>query len=178
MSWSYYLDFARGLANGAHGGQKYSEQPYIVHLDHVVKVLRWFGFDEPWLLAAGYLHDVLEDTHVTVDDLRFAGFTQETIDVVVGVTDEPGANRKERKAATYPKTAAARPPYGVALKLADRIANIEATGGEGCFFDMYLREHAEFKNALFRAHPLTDKMWSHLERLMMGHVATAYEVES
>jgi len=86
--------------------------------------------------------------------------------LVRAVTDEPGNNRKQRKIATYPKIRA----YGieaVALKLADRIANVEhcIEVGNTSLLQMYYKEHLDFSKALREAGELTD-LWSKLDALL------------
>lgn len=160
------LDEVRAFAIQAHGDQKYGGQPYIVHPDEVVSVLREFVPDaDRHMLAAGYLHDVGEDTDVTVPQItaRF-GFPVGTL--VYYVTDEPGENRRERKLATYPKIA--QTERGVILKLADRLANVRACLREGRMdlFGMYRKEHPDFLGNLYnpdheKARPLWDELNKH-----------------
>lgn len=54
----------------AHSGQQYGNQPYGVHLRHVVEVLRRFGYDNPDFIDAAYLHDVVEDTTCTIMEIE------------------------------------------------------------------------------------------------------------
>ena len=57
----YIVSKAFLFARGQHEGQKYGERPYTEHLEVVVFQLRLFGHHhDPNLLAAGYLHDVVE----------------------------------------------------------------------------------------------------------------------
>ena len=93
------LNQARDFAIAAHGDQTYGEQPYVFHLDAVVAHLTDFG--EP-AQVVGYLHDVVEDTPTTSDDIEqvFGEFVSQCVAIV---TDEPGKNRKERKTKTYAK---------------------------------------------------------------------------
>ena len=54
---------AEAFAVAAHGDQRYAGGPYRDHLAAVVRVLREYGYDGPYE-AAGWLHDVVEDTPV------------------------------------------------------------------------------------------------------------------
>jgi (p)ppGpp synthase/HD superfamily hydrolase len=73
---------------------------------------------------AGWLHDVLEDTATSKTEL-VRNFGEEIADIVYRVTDEPGADRTERKRKTYRKI---RGHYNATtVKLCDRIANVEAS---------------------------------------------------
>jgi guanosine-3',5'-bis(diphosphate) 3'-pyrophosphohydrolase len=154
---------AREFALACHGDQKYGNQPYETHLRAVRDVLLRFGHRSPTLLSAAWLHDVLEDTPTTQDQLvNFFGFT--IADLVYHVTDEPGASRKERKPATYAKTRRAS-PEAVLLKLADRIANVEqCLETNDPRFKMYRNEYGDFVMAL-RTPGFWDKEWERLHHL-------------
>ena len=124
-------------------------KPYTHHLEKVHDVLVRFGFNDDVILASAVLHDVVEDTRGRHNEVKGRDI-QEIFGEDVGVlgeavTSEEGANRKIRNALTYPKIRAAG-PRAVALKLADRIANIE-NGGKS--IDMYKKEHADFKHGIY-----------------------------
>lgn len=133
----------------AHGDQMYGGNPYVTHLDAVVQVLKDAGFMDPTFLMAGYLHDSLEDTATTALDLKAEGFSPEVVKAVQFCTDEPGHNRKTRKAATYARVKVNPHIVGLAVKWADRIANIESCKAEGNtgLLQMYRKEDAAFRDA-------------------------------
>lgn len=136
----------------------YGDDPYVFHLDMVADVLKSYGFGEV-VQAAGYLHDVIEDTAIDAAALR-AAFPDEVVQIVEAVTDEPGANRRERKAKTLPKIRAAG-TSAVAVKLADRICNIAISKAKNLrLYEMYMREHPAFEKAL-RISGELDRMWEH-----------------
>lgn len=147
------------IRDRSHGDQTYGALPYRIHLEAVEDVLRRFGVSENSeggraLLAAAWLHDVVEDTYDDVakgiEDIK-AEFGEDVAELVYAVTSEPGKNRRERATKTYPKIAANR--LAVLLKLADRIANVEhglSSGRGQGLVDMYRKEHAGFREALFR----------------------------
>lgn len=164
MSEPELVERARELAIAAHGEQRYGKSPYRVHLEEVDQVVRRFAHDDV-MRAAAWLHDTVEDTGLTLDQVR-AAVGDEVAAIVAAVTDEPGENRKARKAATYAKLAAAS-TAARAVKLADRIANVEATiaHGRGDLFSMYAGEHAAFRAALYVSGEL-DPQWSHLDQLL------------
>lgn len=66
------VEKARLVAMTAHGAtgqkRKYTNEPYFVHPEGVVKILAT-ETNDPSVLAAGYLHDVVEDTEITNDDI-------------------------------------------------------------------------------------------------------------
>lgn len=157
------IEFASKFATVAHAsvGQTYDNHPYEKHLREVVSVLLRFGEYDKTMLAAGWLHDVVEDVEIklsTIEDL----FGTKVATLVGALTDEPGVNRKERKAKTYPKIKGT--PGAVKLKLADRIANIEngINLDDKRFFLMYKKEHTEFEKTLRGDDEIEKAMWDHL----------------
>jgi guanosine-3',5'-bis(diphosphate) 3'-pyrophosphohydrolase len=102
------LNLVRVFAIAAHaavGQKRVTGEPYSDHPERVVAILRSAGFnrveDRP-LLAAAYLHDVLEDTRVT-KELLGQLFGIETMGLVVALSDVytkaafPALNRASRK---------------------------------------------------------------------------------
>jgi len=149
------------VAENAHKNQKYDEIfPYMKHIRDVIDVLKRFDFKSNKMLISAALHDAMEDDGLSYNDIKkYFGF--EVAEIVYCVTDELGRNRKEKKEKTLPKTASN--PDAIILKLGDRIANIEH-GGK---IDMYAKEYAEFKGALYLNTPIGARpMWDHLEKLL------------
>jgi (p)ppGpp synthase/HD superfamily hydrolase len=148
-----------------HAGQLYGSVPYSTHLEDVVGILIGFGHDDPELLAAAWLHDSLEDTDATSDDLE-QSFGRRVADLVGAVTDDPeGVNRKARKA--RPLRLIPTVPGALLLKLADRIANVKRalTSDSPRYIRMYRGEQGSFRDAL-RREGEADAMWEALERLL------------
>lgn len=158
-------DRARAFAVAAHGEQKYGEQPYVVHLDAVAALLTPFGEEAQTL---GYLHDVLEDTVTTSEELR-REFGDCITHLVGLLTDEPGVNRKERKARTNAKLAdvAGDSELALVVKAADRLANLResAQTTAGSKLKMYAREHAAFRQAVYRP-GLCDEFWREMDAIL------------
>ena len=119
------VTLARDFAIAAHGDQKYGLDPYSVHLDAVAALASTFGEDAQ---VIGYLHDVVEDTPVKIDVVR-EQFGDKIAACVSLLTDEPGVNRKERKARTNAKLQAVSTELNLALvvKAADRLANLRCS---------------------------------------------------
>lgn len=135
------------FAGGAHKAQMYGESPYLLHLSTVDGVLAAAGFKEtdPVRIAA-WLHDVVEDTDTTLESVAKT-FGPTVADLVWRVTNEPGENRKVRARKTYPKINGDE--HSLALKLADRIANLEHSAMTFSRFGlMYVKEDQEFQFAL------------------------------
>lgn len=143
----------------------------MVHLDEVVAILHAFVVAPgPELLVIGYLHDVVEDTPVTLTQVgqRFGEGVARCVDLL---TDAPGRNRKERKAATYARLAEVPPdaPEGRALvvKAADRLANARrcVADDEPRLLAMYQGEHPTFRSAAWRP-ALVDPLWQELDAIL------------
>ena len=84
------VETARELATHAHGAQKdKAGNPYIDHPRRVAERLETAGASAQ-AVAAGWLHDVLEDTPTTAVDLAAVGIPTEVIDAVIAVTKRPG----------------------------------------------------------------------------------------
>ena len=140
---------AKAFALEAHKDQTYGDLPYDYHLKEVVKNVLGsasyknvpFG-EQDSVVAAAWLHDVVEDTDVTLNDIRdqFGGRVARIVDFC---TDEPGENRKERKAKTLKKIAKA-PSYAKLVKLGDRLANMRASIENPGMSKMYRKEFPQF----------------------------------
>ncbi len=157
---------AKEFAVEAHGQQMYGDKPYVVHLEHVHEVMKRYRHSNPDVLVqmAGWLHDVLEDTATSKTEL-VRNFGEEIADIVYRVTDEPGADRAERKRKTYRKI------WGhidvTAVKLCDRIANVEASSDVPEKLEMYRNEYRGFREVLYvRRHSFLGDLWRHLDQLL------------
>jgi guanosine-3',5'-bis(diphosphate) 3'-pyrophosphohydrolase len=159
------LDQARAFALAAHGDQKYGDRPYAYHLDAVVTLLAPYGEEAQ---AIGYLHDVVEDTGVSVDEVR-SRFGEHVAACVSLLTDEPGENRKERKAKTYAKLSGVTGANEMALivKAADRLANVRAcvADRERRLWEVYRGEQPAFRQAAYRS-GLCEPLWRELDGLL------------
>jgi (p)ppGpp synthase/HD superfamily hydrolase len=152
---------ARRFAEERHAGQRYGEQPYSVHLAAVRAVLASFGYAGD-LGVAAWLHDVVEDTATTREEIavEFGAGVAALVWAVTGV----GKSRKERNEAAYEKIRS-HPPAAI-LKLADRIANVEASRQRPDKLRMYRREWPGFERAL--AGLGDERMWARLRAALGG----------
>lgn len=117
-------------------------------------------------MLARWLHDAVEDTDMTVAQVELM-FGKRVADLVYRVTNEQGKNRRERHEKTYPKILAS--DDAITLKLADRIANVEASieTSDNDKIGMYLKEYEGFRNKLHKD-GTHDAMWRHLDFLLNG----------
>jgi len=88
------VDRATGFAARAHQGQqrKIGDVPYIAHPVAVAMILQRMGCDET-IVAAGLLHDTVEDTPVTLAQIR-QQFGDEVATIVAGCTELPKRKNK------------------------------------------------------------------------------------
>ena len=115
MNWSELYDQALQLAIRAHEGQKdKSGHDYIMHPIRVAERCK-----DPRAKIVALLHDTIEDTGVTVEQLRTIGFPEEIIDGVLSVTKQKGE--------TYEAFVhrAAKNPLGKEVKQADLEDNMD-----------------------------------------------------
>ena len=109
------IETAIALAASAHSGQvDKAGEPYIFHALRVM--LRVTTAEQR---IAAVLHDVVEDTAVTFEDLRAHGFADTVVQAVRALTKLPGESRlaaAERAAAN---------PIALVVKLADNAENMD-----------------------------------------------------
>ena len=125
------LDFVRKayiLAADAHKEQRRkSGEPYIIHPIGVASILASLQMDE-YTLAAAFLHDVVEDTEYTYDDVRniFGSVVANLVDGVTKLGKIAYISKEDRQIENYRKMflAMARDIRVVLIKLADRLHNM------------------------------------------------------
>lgn len=163
MEFRSLVDRAKRFAERAHKGQKYGKEPYTVHLAAAAKIAADFDLGE-FIESAAWLHDTLEDTQTSIGDL-IRHFSTELAQVVIAVTDVPADKRDRRIKKTLPKIYDAG-TTAVALKLCDRIANVEASANVPHKLKMYQREQEFFKQSLYRTEDKLDPLWERLEKAL------------
>ncbi len=115
-----------------HEGQfRASGDPYIVHPVAVADLLRDIGASAP-VIAAGFLHDVVEDTDVSLEEIQ-EHFGSEVRELVEGVTKLGGIHFNDRTEAQAENLrrmfmAMASDIRVVLVKLADRVHNMRTIG--------------------------------------------------
>ncbi|WP_210204403.1 HD domain-containing protein [Devosia submarina] len=144
---------ALAFASEAHGSidqrRKYTGEPYIVHPVAVAEIVRSVPHTDA-MIAAALLHDVVEDTPVTIEDIR-AEFGKDIAELVDWLTDvsRPGdGNRRKRKHLDLLHTAKA-PAAAKTIKLADLIDNTRTISAhDPSFWPVYRREMEDLLKVL------------------------------
>ena len=123
------VERAYAFAERVHGGQRrLSGEPYIIHPVYVASILTEIGIDAP-TIAAGLLHDCVEDVEgVTLQSIgeQFGQEVALLVDGVTKLTRQNFASREDAQAETLRKMflAMAKDIRVVLIKLADRLHNM------------------------------------------------------
>lgn len=92
-------------------------QPYFFsHIVQVVEILKKITEDKD-ILAAAYLHDTIEDTQTTYEEIK-ENFGHKIADLVMEVTHE---GKKDSKGFYFPRLSSKE---GILIKFADRLSNL------------------------------------------------------
>jgi len=123
------LKAAYSFGQGAHSGQfRKSGEPYISHPLAVARILSGLHLDAPTLTAA-LLHDVVEDTHISKEEIseRFGGPVAELVDGVSKLDKIQFQTQEDAQAENFRKMllAMARDVRVILIKLADRLHNMQ-----------------------------------------------------
>lgn len=136
---------AMQMASYAHRHQKYGERPYVTHLADVVARVKTITTD-PEVIAAAWLHDIIEDTQVTYGDIE-RKFGKNVADMVWAVTGV-GHDRAAKMANAIEKIA--QTPGAELVKSADRLSNASASKEEKKMklYQRYKDEHKDLSPVL------------------------------
>jgi len=112
----------------AHSGQtRRSGEPYVTHCVEVAKILADLQLDTV-TVASGLIHDVVEDTSVTVADVEreFGGEVAGIVDGLTKIASLPFGTSQERQVENYRKLllSIAKDARVILIKLADRLHNM------------------------------------------------------
>ncbi len=168
------LEFtAQAFAEHYHGiidqRRKYTDEPYIVHPAAVVAIVRAVPHT-PAMLAAAWMHDVLEDTPATVEEMRrtFGQEVTSLVEMLTNVSRPEDGNRAKRKAIDLAHLAKAS-PEAKTIKLADIIDNTNSIiTRDPSFARTYLAEKARALIVLRDGDP---DLWFHADALIASSYA-------
>ena len=145
---------AEQFARQAHAFQRYNRKSYADgHLAKVAALVAELGGDDEQI-AAAWLHDVVEDANVPIEEI-YARFGW-NVGGYVGACSGIGASRIERNAVIYSKVRFR--PKAALVKVADRIANVEASEALDARARNYLAEEDEFHENVAKFAPLNARV--------------------
>ena len=153
------VDRAELFARAAHGAigqiRKYTGEAYVTNPIRVMGLVKTV-LKDPDALAAALLHDVIEDTELTKEDI-LTEFGPRVAEMVVALSDPPkvegGPNRKARKAQDRVRLSQA-PADVQTVKVADMIDNTESiVAHDPKFAKLYLEEKRLLLEVLTKADP-------------------------
>lgn len=149
-------------APGTPQRRKYTDELYIVHPKAVANKLLELGHSFQ-VAMGGALHDVTEDTLITIDEIRDF-FGHDIAELVVGTSDEftkekyPHMNRAARKLAEA-KLAGTKSSAVQTIKCVDSADNLKTIVKHGAgFARKYLDEKAQLHRYLTGAHSVAHKL--------------------
>lgn len=149
---------AHDFADKAHAAidhkRKYTGDPYIVHPEAVAEIVRSVAHT-PAMVAASYLHDTVEDTQTTIEEIEkeFGAEVAELVGWLTDVSQPEDGNRAARKAIDREHSAQA-PAQAQTIKVADLIDNsLSIMAHDHKFARVYLSEKEALLDVLVRADP-------------------------
>lgn len=162
---------ARAFASLKHAevGQlrKYTGEPYINHPKAVAELVRSVPHTEE-MIAAAWLHDTVEDTNCTLDEIdNLFGFeVAALVEMLTDVSKPEDGNRATRKAIDREHTAKAS-PEGKTIKLADLIDNSHSIiERDPKFAKVYLAEKALLLEVLTEGN---EQLWRRAKDIVDSH---------
>ncbi len=146
----------------------YDGKPYVTHLQMVVDTANKFIHLIPEkhrenVLAACWVHDVIEDCRQTYNDVKSAT-NEEVAALAYALTNEKGRTRHERANDKYYE-GIRQTPFAIFVKVCDRIANYEYSRKQkNAMADVYEKEMDGFIAKLYE--PKYEEMFSYLRGLV------------
>lgn len=148
------LERARHFAIFAHTEaeqkRKYTNDDYIVHPASVAVIVGGVKNSTDEMVAAAWLHDVVEDTQYTLEIIRymFGDVVGDLVEMLTDVSKPEDGNRATRKSIDREHTAKAS-PEAQTIKLADLLDNTETIlEHDKDFAKVYIKEKAELIKVL------------------------------
>lgn len=135
---------AAQLANALHRGQtrKYTNRPYIEHPIRIAGRIATFEFADKYLVATGFLHDVIEDCNITwqqLENLTGSFIVAQNVLALTNPSKGSTANRAVRKQMDRDHIASAPKKIKI-IKLLDRIDNLNEIDPHDDFCRVYCEE--------------------------------------
>lgn len=134
--------------------RKYSGECYTVHLKEVATMVENYGGTDE-MIAAAWLHDIVEDTGITIEDIDifFGADIGNLVGWLTDISMPEDGNRKTRKAIDRNHLSYA-PASAQTIKLCDVISNTSSImENDPKFAEVYLREKADLLAVMTEGHP-------------------------
>lgn len=142
--------------------EKHGAEYVMNHLLRVYQVVKNYT-DKKHILIASLLHDIVEDTDVTLSYVS-ERFGEDVAVLVELLTDKEGKNRKERHEKTYPLIRTNE--EAVLIKLADRYINVLRSPKGTSYYNMYKKEYKYFRDTLYYEEFPYQELWNKLDEMM------------
>jgi (p)ppGpp synthase/HD superfamily hydrolase len=155
---------ARDFAELHHRNEtrKFSSSPYFVHPGNVAKLMEEFK-QTPEIIAAAYLHDIIENTTITYEDL-LREFGKKVADLDLELTSDKNACDKSTKAQYLSKKMQIMSQDALTIKLGDRLDNVSRLfEADESFRNRYVKETIYILDNLNR--PLTEIQLELIKRI-------------
>ena len=149
-----YISNAMQFAMEKHTGQlhRYTNEPYWGHLAEVAGIVAMTPSCTPLQLQVAWLHDTIEDTETTFDELVDT-FGYSTAIGVHFLTDQEEGNRKTRKLLAQERLRAAWPKLQT-IKYADGLSNLRSIMvHDRKFAKVYVQEWKDLLNVMNKGDP-------------------------
>ena len=152
----------------------YDDFPYEFHLNMVVETAKKFIHlipeqEREIVIAGCWVHDTIEDTRVTYNDLKSA-LGEEIAEIAYALTNEKGKTRKERANEKYYQ-GIRDTKHAAFIKICDRIANVEYSKSENSsMYEKYKEEFKDFEYWLYcdEYHEMFDYLYALLNLSDVG----------
>ena len=164
------LTFAYGAHSRCGQLRKYTNEPYIVHPMEVVSLVETVPWHTPLMLVAAALHDVVEDTDVSLLQIRhtFGPKVASLVDQLTEVAKMDDGNRTTRAAINRIHSAHAS-PCAKTIKLADVISNCSSiVQHDRAFAAVYLPEKLELLAVLIEG---DSELWRRAYDIIIAGIA-------
>jgi len=152
------------FAVGAYTGVQVRPGKGLPHAEAVADILRADGADESTQVAA-LLHDVVEDTSLTVEDVR-AAFGDRIARMVGALSEDPSIKRYAARKRALRCHVAAAEPATMDISLADKIASLRQAAITGESISTRKLSHYRSTLRLAQASGASTRLVAQLERLL------------
>lgn len=159
------IHIAIEIATLAHQGQvrKGTSTPYIVHPFEVAQILTATGCNEHTIIA-GLFHDLLEDTHITAEEIR-SQFGARVTEIVLACTEQQHGIWESRKAHTIRYMYSCTDLEILQVSCADKLSNLRSIKSD------YLRSGEHVWNRFRRTKDKIDWYYCSLIEAYKPHLA-------